>query len=377
MADERLQQAIRLVKNGKVMDGRQLLESILKADPHNVPAWLWYAGTWPAASQRISILETCLRVNPGSIEVKQALDAMKSQQLKPSQAPSNAVSVPPADTSHPIPSASSQMPVPASNPQREPEAQAKASLPPSPSGSTSQNRPGGNRRSNWSLWISASALLVFCAVIGVVAFNSIPKNTDEYRHDQPSEHYLYVPKNYSADREWPLFVGIHGFGGSGLDCWNLWQSYADKEGFILACPSLADTGGGWYQSTGETKLFNVINRVRSEYRVSPREFLVGFSAGAQFVQGFAFNYPQYVSGVSILSAGNYYPPNLNARGVPFLVVIGDRDDPISVQQSQAFAATLSRNGFDVQYEVLPGVGHTVTSRGKELTIALFRKTIGK
>src|SRR5574337_76781 len=116
MADERLQQAIGLVKNGKVMDGRQLLESILKADPHNVPAWLWYAGTWPAASQRISILETCLRVNPNSIEVKQALEAWKSQQPKPSLAPSNAVSALPDNAPQLTPSASRRVPAPASSP---------------------------------------------------------------------------------------------------------------------------------------------------------------------------------------------------------------------------------------------------------------------
>jgi hypothetical protein len=34
-------------------------------------------------------------------------------------------------------------------------------------------------------------------------------------------------------------------------------------------------------------------------------------------------------------------------------------------------------GFDVQYKVLPGVGHTVTKEGVDLTIELFRKTIGK
>ena len=366
MADERLQQAIRLVKNGKVMDGRRLLESILKTDPHSVPAWLWYAGTWTEGSQRISILETCLRVNPGNIEVKRALDALRTQQPSPA----------PADTPHPTPPASSKIPASAPDPQREPVAQAKASTPASPSGATSQNRPGGNRRSNWFLWISVSALLVFCAAIGVTALNSIPKNPAEYRHDQPTEYYLYVPKDYSADREWPLFIGIHGSGGSGLDCWNLWQTYADREGFILLCPSIADSGGGWYQSDGEDKVFGAINQVRANYRVSSREFLVGFSAGAQFVQGFAFSYPQYVSGVAVLSAGNYYAPSLGAAGIPFLVVIGDRDDPARIQGSDAFAAALRQYGFDVQYQVLPGVGHTVTSEGKELTIALFRKTIG-
>ena len=81
--------------------------------------------------------------------------------------------------------------------------------------------------------------------------------------------------------------------------------------------------------------------------------------------------------MSTLSGEAHYSPNLGASGIPFLVVIGDRDDPVSVQNSAAFSTALSQSGFEVQYDVLPGVGHTVTSKAKDLTIALFRKTIGK
>ncbi len=240
-------------------------------------------------------------------------------------------------------------------------------------------KPRGNRWSSCFMWGTGILLLAFLIGVGLFAFNSfsITKDPSQYRHDQPIEYYLYAPENYSADRAWPLFVGIHGTGGSGLDCWNWWQSYADKEGFVLLCPSIADQSGGWYQTDGETKVFSAINQARSRYRLEPREFIAGFSAGAQFVQGFAFKYPQYVSGVAVLSAGNYYIPTPGAQGVPFLVVIGDRDDPVSIQGSESFAAALSQNGFNVQYQVLPGVGHTMTDQAIQATIALFRKTEGK
>ena len=58
-------------------------------------------------------------------------------------------------------------------------------------------------------------------------------------------------------------------GGTGLDCWNWWQSYADKEGFILLCPSISGPDGGWYQADGETKIFSAINQVRADYHVAP------------------------------------------------------------------------------------------------------------
>jgi hypothetical protein len=84
-----------------------------------------------------------------------------------------------------------------------------------------------------------------------------------------------------------------------------------------------------------------------------------------------------VSGLSILSAGIYLDPAMFSYLVPMLVVIGDRDHPDSVQGSSLFVSNLQLYGFDVQYVVLPGVGHVVTNEGIRLTIELFRKTTGK
>jgi predicted esterase len=341
-----------------------------------VPAWLWYAETWPSSEQRVQILEACLRANPAEIKVRLALSALTSS--RNNKAPAQIVIHPKPTHAEPSPIVAQPTPPVNIAPQGTgpllPAGEARASSQPKP---VLQSRPKRDRSTNWLLWVSAIFFMAFLAVIGVIAYNSLPADPAKHLHESPIEYYLYVPKNYSADRDWPLFVGIHGSGGSGLDCWNWWQSYADAEGFILLCPSIADSGGGWYQSDGETKIFSAINQVRTDYRVAPREFLAGFSAGAQFVQGFTFSHPQYVSGVSVLSAGNYYRPTIVARGIPFLVVIGEQDDPTAVHDCQSLVAMLRQDGFAVQYEVLPGVGHAITDKGRELTIALFRKTMGK
>lgn len=379
MPNEDLRQAIELLHSGKTKEAQKALESILKAQPGNIQSWFWYVETWPSTAHRIQILEACLRCNPNNTQVKQALAALSSQNAK-----IEAVKPDPG-SKETVPDLTANSSGVGSTPRaalsmQEPAVWAdKVQVAASPQITDLPGRPKGSSRPNWFLWGSALVLLAFCAVIGVIGLNSfsIPKDPSQYRHDQPNEYYLYAPKDYSPDRSWPLFIGIHGSGGTGLDCWNWWQAYADQEGFILLCPSIADSSGGWYQTDGETKVFNDINQLQGAYRLKPREFLVGFSAGAQFVQGFAFRYPQYVSGVAILSAGNYYTPPLGARSIPFLVVIGDQDDPVSILGSAAFSATLGQNGFDVQYQVLPGVGHTVTDQGKQLTIALFRKSEGR
>lgn len=199
-----------------------------------------------------------------------------------------------------------------------------------------------------------------------------PPQPADHRHDQPSEFYLYLPKDYTPDRKWPLFVGIHGAGGSGKDCWSMWQRYADQEGYVLICPSLADAGGGWYQGDGERKVVDIVNHVHQNYSVEPKMFLAGFSAGGQFVTGLTAHYHSWVKGTAVLSAGNYMLPTKAAKDVPYLIVIGEKDHAASISRARGFHETLRASGFNATLEVLPGVGHTVPKQAKQFTLSLFR-----
>jgi len=291
-----------------------------------------YAQTWPAVRDKIRVWEVCLRYNPANQLAQEALRDLNFNQQK--------------------------------------QINLETKIP----ASAVRTRP---RLSQWLAWASIGLLAVVAIFVLFLVKNSAPKDPQQYRYVQPVEYYLYAPENYSADREWPLFISIHGSGGSGLDCWNLWQSYADKEGFILLCPRIPGDQSGYYQDVGETTVWSAIGEVKKDYRVSARMFLTGFSAGAFFIQGFNYHYPNYVSGLSILSSGVYLNPNLFAEIIPMLVVIGSADDATAVQTSQIFVRDLRQFGFDVQYELMPGVGHAVTQDGVNLTIDLFRKIIDK
>jgi len=226
------------------------------------------------------------------------------------------------------------------------------------------------------LFAGCAGIFVALVIVGmIVFFMSQPVNPAPYRHAQPVEYYLYVPKNYSNDQPWPLFVGLHGSGGSGVDCWNMWQSYAEKEGFILLCPSIPAQGGGYDAVVGENVVWSAVKDVQKNYRIKPRMFLAGFSAGAYFVQIFAYHYPDSISGLAILSTG-YYVKGIQAR-VPMLAVIGDADNPDSIRANEEFVSYMDQNGFDIRYFVLPGVDHRPTKKAEDLTIELFREINGK
>jgi predicted esterase len=333
MAEDPLERAIGLIQAGKIDAARGQLELIIKNDRSNIPAWHWYAQTWPAAREKARIWQACLRYNPTNEQVQQTLKNLNfdPQRQVPSETKARAVTFPTRRTG------------------------------PSP----------------WLLWIGMGLLAAVAIFAWMAVVNSAPKDPAAYRHVQPVEYYLYVPKAYSADKEWPLFVGIHGAGSNGLQCWQLWQAYAEKEGFILLCPTIPGTPDGFSVDVGESTVWSAIGEVKKEYRVKTRMFMSGFSAGAIFVQIFTYHYPSYVGALAILSSGNYLEPSMFAELIPMVVVIGGSDDPGAVQSCQSFVSGLQGYGFDVKYEVLPGVGHTVTQDGVNLTLELFRKTIGK
>ena len=210
----------------------------------------------------------------------------------------------------------------------------------------------------------------------VIASSCSPSgaNPEAHRYESPSEYYLYLPEGYTEEVKWPVFVGVHGSGGSGKDCWSMWQRYADQEGFILLCPSLSDERGGWYQEDGDAIVATLLNQIYQDYSIQNRVFMAGFSAGAQFAHGFAFDIPSYVYAVSVLSATNYYPANPAASHIPFLVTIGDQESPETIQAARDLAANLSLNGNHVEFYILEGVSHTVTQEAIDLTIDFFRRT---
>ncbi len=226
-------------------------------------------------------------------------------------------------------------------------------------------------KSRWN--VKQFGFMAVLVVIGAVFLIACSPDPGGYRQAQPSEYYLYRPSNYSTDRAWPVFVGIHGEGGNGRDCWSTWQPYADAEGFVLVCPSLSDTGAGWLQSAGESKLTQILQQVSSKNSVQGRVFIAGFSAGGQFAQGFAFDYPDSVMAVSSISAGNYYQYNQRAANIPFLIIVGDSDTTTAINQAKTFSATLGQNAFTVDLQILKGMGHEITGDSKDLTIKLFRK----
>ncbi len=321
-----LEAAAQLIKIKRTAEARRMVETFLKEHRDHMYAWWLYAETWPNPEDKKRIWGYCLRLNPHSEEAKKALASLNND--------------------HP------------------------ALVTPS------RNKIKPRKRGNlfFSLFSGCATIIVVPLLWLLIKDFVAPKPIDAapYFHKGTVRYYLYVPEKYNHDRQWPLFVGIHGGGGSGLDCWNLWQPYADREGFILLCPSISGGGGGFYQVVGDRTVSDAVELVRMEYNIQPRMFMAGFSAGAIFIQGYAHDHPQTVSGLSILSTAysiEDVPP------VPTVIITGNFEYRSSIEANEKLFADMRKRGADVEYHLQPWVGHRVTDKAIKLTIECFRKTI--
>ncbi len=138
-----LNHAIQLVKAGKAAEAQQLLEPLLKADPRNITAWMWYVETWPTVPQKIKALELCRQYNPDDELARRALSAFEAQ-------------LPHEDSAH----------GPGSIPEARSHAPAEAPARP----------PAQGRKPEWELWlfIGALAAVAVCLVVVWVALRPAP-----------------------------------------------------------------------------------------------------------------------------------------------------------------------------------------------------------
>lgn len=212
--------------------------------------------------------------------------------------------------------------------------------------------------------------------------------------------YLYTSTEKPIDgKTYWLAIGVHGAGGEGkggggIGCWA-------KDDVIVLGPSFlqpkrnenAPKADGpppeSYQMCGpthEAKLKALIAEVGKTWKLQPKVFLHGFSAGAQFVHRFAMKNPEMVAGVSAASAGSWSTRgfgeiNSAASGIPFAISCGqyDRDksgpsSPLSrLEWMQEFAKALQEAHFDVESRVIPNTGHKATADTMSLAEACFQR----
>lgn len=210
---------------------------------------------------------------------------------------------------------------------------------------------------------------------------------------QTMRYRLYLPANYTASKNYPLVLFMHGSGESGTNnssqvsnhISNLINLTESQYPSILIAPQLP-TASGWSPGNSVDLTSGILQRVLDNYAVDDnRLYLTGLSMG-----GFgSMNYLDwYTDGVGIefaaaVSLSGGYSTTVNSQAVdnfndvPIWLIHGNNDSVVSVNYSRntyrsligiSAATPINFNqtimGYptavngDIRYSEIPGGGHS-------------------
>ena len=217
---------------------------------------------------------------------------------------------------------------------------------------------------------------------------SVVVNKTEYRYQ------VYVPREFSRSKKWPVIIALHGGGSYGDD--GLKQTDGgfarairlNPERFpaIVIFPQAhADGTPGWQLEGGQAVL-TALDRAIKELRGDPkRVVLTGLSAGGNGAWSLASRYPErfaalvpvcgFIFKFKGLTSGTDYPALApfdagdqyafiakKVASLPIWIFHGDADKNVTVEESRKMVAALKSLGANVQYTELPGVEHNAWDR---------------
>jgi len=212
---------------------------------------------------------------------------------------------------------------------------------------------------------------------------SVVVNRTEYRYQ------VYVPREFSRSKEWPVILALHGGGDYGSDglkhtasgLANAVRRNPERFPAIVIFPQAhADNTPGWQREGGQASLA-ALDKAIKEFKGDPkRVILTGYSAGGNGTWSLASRYPErfaaivpicsFVEAFKGRTSGVDYPSLATADAgdvysyiakrvsrIPIWIFHGDADESVSVEESRKMNAALKAAGATVQYTEFPGVDH--------------------
>jgi len=189
-----------------------------------------------------------------------------------------------------------------------------------------------------------------------------------YRSDlRPGAVYtLYVPKDYTPVRPWPLIIGLHGGGadgkagdevvGSGPSAMNFYQQNAARFGFLVACPTALRAG--WPNKVNEDYVRDLITELRLLYHIDiDRIYLTGHSMGGYGTWGLGPRMAEDFAAISPMAGAGGGIGRLVSTKTPIFIFHGADDKVVGVASDRNQAKQLLGSGLDFVYTELDHIGH--------------------
>ena len=179
---------------------------------------------------------------------------------------------------------------------------------------------------------------------------------------------LYVPENYTPERNWPLVVALHGGSGHGRNFLWSWLRDARSFGAVLVAPtssgnSLGSTWALMGDDNDTPNLARIVAHVRERWNIDPQRLLLtGMSDGGTFCYVSALDANSPFTHIAPVSAA-FHPMLVSMadadrlRGLPVYLVHGRRDWMFAVEVAREAKSVLSAAGADVTYTEIEDLSH--------------------
>ncbi|MEM9111027.1 MAG: hypothetical protein AAGC72_13485 [Planctomycetota bacterium] len=224
------------------------------------------------------------------------------------------------------------------------------------------------------------------AVLAVQLVHTTAAKEIQGKCDMGRDYWLYLPDRIDPGKTYTLVVGAHGARGKGKGAAGHAGWVKDHDVIVLG-PSYPHNGFQYLYQDSDKQTIELFKKLKKEYRLHDKLFIVGFSGGSQYAHRFAMKYPGLVSGCAAHSGGTWatgdYPrgesPNPKARGVVFVISCGENDTKKSFKQAplgrlewaKRYEKMLDEGGFVYDAKWWPGVGHSYANGARQQSVDCF------
>jgi phospholipase/carboxylesterase len=168
----------------------------------------------------------------------------------------------------------------------------------------------------------------------------------------PGHLYAYYPTSAESEKQ-PALIFLHGSLGNFKAYIWLWSKFAERNGFVVICPSFGT--GLWGRSDGIDTLHRTLEFCVADSRIDPKRiYIAGLSNGAMAVTRCALHFPELIRGLiyvspvleeNLLSSEQYRE---NIAGKRVFVVYGGKDRRLPRDYVSARIELLQTLGVDVE-----------------------------
>jgi predicted esterase len=187
-----------------------------------------------------------------------------------------------------------------------------------------------------------------------------------------------LPEDYDSLQTYPLFIALHGYGGTPFDFKkDMIQSLTEKR-YIYVCPYGTEVRGLTSFSWGdvekcEKKILSEITNIRSKYSVDTTKIvLLGYSQGGYRAFSVGLAHADLFTGIIVVAGGfveeevKEYLPLLRTESIKVYMAIGEKDKEERVASNKKAKEILEEHGVPAHLEIFPEVGHAFPGEQEEV-----------